>query len=487
MSQAKSSPGKMRGYWGRLWRFFSSLKLAAILLIAITVVSLLGSLFPQLAPEVARDPQASARWLAMAREKYGALAGLYETLGLFNVYHSPGFTLLIIALILNTLVCTIRRFKSTWRAVRARPRLVMHDAFYFPPRVGGDRGGAKIPCHASLALAQEAGVADAARRALARRRYRVLAEEQEGATYLYADRNRWARLGTLVTHLGVALIVLGFAWGQGGVLSPVEGLSKGWGWREAAVALGPGELYQVGHGHSFQVRCDGFEVERYPGGLPKDYRARLTVLQDGSEVISRIVRVNDPLSYRGVGFYLASYGPAARVRAYDVAGKPLPLQKAGHGEAVLNFAGEGEGRDLLIPSLDLALHVVFYYEGPSPEPAEGPALFIQATRGDQTVFADFVHDGEAVELEDARLEFALDRYVVLQVVSDPGFKLVIFAAFLVMGGLIVSLYFPHRRIWAKVTGDEIHLAGLTVGDKVGFEKEFAAIVRGIGGWKFDES
>ena len=467
MAQMKSSPGKMRDYWGRLGRFFSSLKLAVILLIAVTVISLLGTLFPQLAPEVARDSQASARWLAMAREKYGALAGLYETLGLFNVYRSPGFTLLITALILNILLCTIRRFKTTWRAVRARPGVVMPDTFY-----------QRMPCRASLALAQGAGAADAARETLARRRYRVLAEEQEGATYLYADRNRWARLGTLITHLSVALIVLGFAW------------SQGWGWRESAVALGPGELYQVGHGNSFQVRCDGFEVERYPDGLPKDYRARLTILQGGSEVIRKIVRVNDPLSYRGVGFYLSSYGSAARVRAHDAMANPLLLQvgreKTSQGEAVLNFAGEGEGWDLLIPSLDLALHVVFYYEG--------PALFVQATCGGRTVFADFVYDGEAVELEDARFEFALDHYVVLQVVSDPGFKLVIPAAFLVMGGLIVSLYFPHRRIWAKVTRDEIRLAGLMVGNKVGFEREFAAIVKGIGGrklevggWKFDES
>lgn len=451
MARVKSLPGKM---WGRLWRFFSSLKLAVILLIAIAVVSLLGTLFPQLAPEVAGDPQASARWLAMAHEKYGALAGFYETLGLFNVYRSPAFALLIATLIINTLVCTIRRFKATWQAISARPKLVMPDAFY-----------ERIACRASLALTQqEAEVAeDAVRGGLARHHYRVLAEEREVAAYLYADRDRWARLGTLITHLGAVLIVLGFVW------------SQGWGWRERAVALGPGELYQVGRGNDLQVRNDGFEVERYPSGLPKDYRARLTVFQGGSEVASKIVRVNDPLSYRGVGFYLSSYGPAARIWAQDALGEPLSLQvigeEASQGEVVLNFAGEGEGWDLLVPSLDLALHVVFYYEEPS--------LFVQATRGDQIVSAGFVYDGETVELEEARFEFTLDRYVVLQVVSDPGFKLAIAAAFLVVVGLIVSLYFPHRRIWAKVTRDEIRLAGLTVGDKVGFERELAAIVGGI--------
>jgi len=386
----------------------------------------------------------------MAHDKYGALAGLYQTLGLFNLYRSPWFLLIVAALILNTLVCTIRRSKATWQAIRVRPKAVMPDRFY-----------ERTPCRASLALAEDSyDATDVVREVLAKRRYRVLAEERGVATYFFADRNRWARLGTLITHLSVVLIVLGFVW------------SQGWGWREGAVALSSGQLYRVGHGHSFQVRCDGFEIERYPSGLPKDYRARLTVLQDSSEVVSKIVRVNDPLSYRGVSFYLSSYGPAARIWAQDSTGKPLLLQvtdeKASQGKAVLNFAGEGEGRDLLIPSLDLALHVVFYHEGPS--------LFVQATRDDRTVFADFVHDGEVVELKDAWFKFTLDRHVVLQVVSDPGFKLAISAAFLVMGGLIVSLYFPHRRIWAKVTRDEIRLAGLTVGDRVVFEKEFTAIV-----------
>lgn len=449
MAQVKSSPGRLKRYLWRLWRFFSSLRLAVILLIAVTAASLLGTLFPQLPPEVAGDPQASAQWLAMAREKYGALAGLYQTLGLFNVYHSPWFLFIVTALILNTLLCTIRRFKVTWKAIKARPEAIMTDRFY-----------ERIPCRASLALAEDHGAADIVRDALVRLGYRVRSEQHGTATYFFAERNRWARLGTLITHFSVVLVVLGFVW------------SQGWGWRETAVTLGPGQLYQL---ERFQVRCDGFEVERYPGGLPKDYRAHLTVLEADSEVLTKVVRVNDPLSYRGVNFYLSSYGPAARVRAYDSTGQPLSLQvvdgNASEGEAILNFAGEGQGRDLLIPSLDLALHVVFYYEGPS--------LFVQVTRGDQAVFANFVYEGDAVELEDARFEFTLDRYVVLQVVSDPGFRLAVSAAFLIMGGLIVSLYFPHRRIWAKVTGDEVRLAGLTVGDKFGFEREFAAVAERI--------
>jgi len=268
------------------------------------------------------------------------------------------------------------------------------------------------------------------------------------------------------------LLVLGFLW-------------SGWGgWREQEVALGPGQVYEVGHGQSFAVRSDGLEIERYPSGQPSDYRADLTVLENGAEVMRKTVRVNDPLTYRGVSFYLYSYGPAGRVRATDARGQPVPLQagsgqEAALGEVTLNFSGEGDGQEIIVPSLDLIMRLVFYYQGPS--------LFVQATRsGEARPFgAGSVRDGDSFKIGDITFEFALDRYIVLQVVHDPGFKLVILAGFLVIGGLIFSFYFPHKRLWARVTADELRLAGRAERDAMGFEREFADLVeklkKGLGG------
>jgi cytochrome c biogenesis protein len=301
---------------------------------------------------------------------------------------------------------------------------------------------------------------------LSRRHYHVVAERQNGVTYLFAERNRPARLATLVTHTSLVLLVLGTLW-------------SGWGgWRERAVALGPGQVYDVGHGQSFAVRSDGLEIERYPSGQPSDYRAHLTVLEKGREVKRKTVRVNDPLTYRGVSFYLYSYGPAGRVRATDAKGQPVPLQaEAGQevtpGEVTLNFAGEGDGQEIVAPSLDLVMRLVFYYQGPS--------LFVQATRSGETkpFGAGSIRGGDSLEIGDVTFEFALDRYIVLQVVHDPGFKGVILAGFLVMGGLIFSFYFPHKRLWARVTADELRLAGRAERDALGFEREFASLVKGL--------
>jgi len=368
----------------RLWRFLGSTGLAVVLLIAVVLGALVGTLFPQLTPDTAIDPVAVARWLTTAQEKYGFRFGLYRALGLFDVYHSPWFLALVAALLLNTVVCTVDRLRVLWRAVRARPRIEQADAFY-----------ERMPNRVSLAVASVEEGEQALRQVLGRRRYHVVAERRGGVTYLFAERNRLARLATLVTHTSLVLLVIGFLWSSWG------------GWRERAVALGPGQVYDVGHGRSFAVRSDGLEIDRYPSGQPSDYRAHLAVLERGAEVVCKTVRVNDPLTYRGVSFYLYSYGPAGQVRAADAEGQPVPLQ---------------------------------------------------------------VESG---------FEFALDRYIVLQVVHDPGFKLVVLAGFLVVGGLIFSFYFPHNRLWARVTADELWLAGRTERDAMGFEKEFAGLVEGL--------
>lgn len=438
-------------HFRKLWRFLGSTRLAVILLIAVLLGALVGTLFPQLTPDTAADPAAVARWLTVAREKYGFLFGLYRALGLFDVYHSPWFLALIAALMLNTVVCTVDRLCVLWRAVTAKPRIEQADNFY-----------ERMPNRVSLAVASVEHGEEALRRVLGRRHYHVVAKRQGGVTYLFAERNRLARLATLVTHTSLVLLVLGFLW-------------SGWGgWRERAVALGPGQVYHVGHAQSFAVRSDGLEIERYPNGQPSDYRAHLAVLENGAEVMRKTVRVNDPLTYRGVSFYLYSYGPAGRVRATNAEGQPVSLQvepgrENTSGEVTLNFSGEGDGQEIVVPSLDLIMRLVFYYQGPS--------LFVQATRsGEAKPFgAGSVRGGDSLKVGDVTFEFALDRYIVLQVVHDPGFKWVILASLLVIGGLIFSFYFPHKRLWARMTADELRLAARTERDAVGFEREFAGL------------
>jgi len=369
MAQADLRPPRLKRWLSAVWRQLCSLKLAVILLIAVAAATVLGSLFPQMPASVAADPAMQAQWLAIARERYGAATAFFHALGFFDLYHTPWFLALLAALLLNTAACTLDRFARIWRATFAPPRVVRPESFY--------RTGAY---HASWPVASArspAEQAEAIKAALARHRYHLRVEESNGAIYLFAERFRWTRLGTLITHVGLVLLVVGALWSGFGA------------WREEELTFTPGQVREVGHGHDFALRFDELEIDRYPNGMPREYRVHLAVLEGGEEVLTKVMRLSAPLSYEGVGFYLYAYEP---------------VENAGYS-------------------------------------------------------------------------------VTLMAVYDPGFWPVIGAASLLLVGMLLTIYFPRRRFWARVTGEEVLLCGRAERGLTPFEGEWEKIIREVEGRK----
>ena len=58
----------------------------------------------------------------------------------------------------------------------------------------------------------------------------------------------------------------------------------------------------------FYIKCNKFTIDFYPSGMPKAYISDLSVIENGKEVYRKEIKVNDPLKYKGVYFYQASYG-----------------------------------------------------------------------------------------------------------------------------------------------------------------------------------
>lgn len=454
------SKGKATSFLRKIWRSLCSIKLTVCLLSAIMLISLLGTVFPQVSLLTQTDSAARAQWEADALERYGALGQVFRALGFFNLYASPLFGLLLAALVANGIGCTLNRVRWMWRAIVAKPKAAKPDGFY-----------SKAAHHAIV----EVGSTELAQRTieglLSRHRYRVLSQVLGGATYLSAHKNDFGRLGTLVTHSALVVMALGGFWTARSA------------WREPAVVLGPGQLYDVEHSHHFQVRHDGFEIERYPDGSPADYRSHLVVLQDGAQVATKTIRVNDPLTYDGVSFYLSSAGPALQVVGWDKDGNPLPLQTAGQAEArlgqvILNFSGEGGEQSVHLPSLDMDLHVSPCEQALAAVGWEESPLLIQAYREgqDDPLFSDEVHPGDGVQLSTATLQFVADYYTVLQVVSDPGFPPIILGGFFGLTGLLISFHFYPRRVWIRLRNRELALAGAAARNRIAFGAEFSRLV-----------
>jgi cytochrome c biogenesis protein len=426
-----------------VWRALCSMKLAVVLLLALALFLIVGSLLPQFP---------------------------YRVIGLFDVYHSVGFYLLLAALALNTLVCTLDRLNRLWKAARR------------PVRCPSDGALLRLPDHASWETKSASDTLQQVRRALGRRLYRLRVCPGEGVTFLYAERNGLARWGTFVTHLGLLLLLAGAL------------LSTAWGWREGEILLPPGEQVAIPTA-SFLLSGEGFEIDRYPDGLPRDYRGQVAIWEGGREVLRGTVRVNEPLAYGGIGFYLASYGPALRVSATGAQGEPLSLQLPGGrsvspGEAVLVFEAGRDEALLIVPAQELALRVSY----PAAEATEQgePLIAVEGFRvadgepgalgREQLLFSGFVPLGKPLQWKDARFTFAPERYFVLMAVRDPGFLPVIVAGLLLLVGLVMGFYFPFQRVWVKIPPEgEVIMAGAADKNREDFSRQFARLVEETGG------
>ncbi len=89
----------------KTWKFFCSVKLTIVLFVLILVPSVIGTIIQQNAP----DP---SRYV----EIYGPVwDGIFRRMGFYDIYHAPHFIVLLILLGLNTLACTLNRFRLRWK------------------------------------------------------------------------------------------------------------------------------------------------------------------------------------------------------------------------------------------------------------------------------------------------------------------------------------------------------------------------------------
>ena len=368
----------------KLWRFLGSTRLAGILLAALLLASLLASLFPQMPS----DPATREPWLAAVRLRFGNATGPLHTLGLFDAYHAPWFLGLLAALLLNTFVCTIQRMPRLWR---------------------------------SLTRSQQWG----------RPGYRSQAHPQgDGTTRsasLVAKRGLWAQAGSLVSHSAALLLATA-------VLA-----RPALGWTESGVMLWPGQVYSPVRNPTLAVEAGQLTIERHPEGQPRNYRVPLTIELDGALVTSQLVRINHPLTVRGIAFHLLAFGPAAQVttpeQTYD-----LPFN-------------EGLAQEVMLAEAGVRLRIVYQPEAVSPDELEKATLFVEATTPEGAFLGSgTVADGDEIVVQETPIAFSLGHYTTWQISHDPTFGLALAAASLMLAGMLVPLWVPQRRAWPRLQG-----------------------------------
>ncbi|HVL32713.1 MAG TPA: cytochrome c biogenesis protein ResB [Actinomycetota bacterium] len=467
------------------WRKLRTMRTAIILLLLLAAGASVGSLFPQRPV----DSVAVDRWI----ENNPGWTPIAEKLGLFDVYGAWWFMAIYSLLLVSLVGCLVPRYRAFWRTLRARPYTsAVLDAQ--PQYMAG-----------TVSVAPDVAL-HGAERTLRKRRFRL---ERANGT-LAGEKGNWREGGSLVFHTAFLVLLIGMSMGKWFGFTGQVAVVEGERFTDTHVEydfLEEGRYFNERHTGA-QIVVDDFDVSWWPNGVPKDFVSSVRLFENGALVRSEQIRVNSPLTHRGVRFYQLSWGWAPVVRAtqggkvlYD--GPTIALSRGGLWRGVVKLPGtkpQQTGVELVFFT-DPELRADGTPFDASPEPRD-PLLIYQSYVGDlgldvpQNVYeldpkglvaADRggIRPGEAATLTNGvKLEFTgLRQYSVFQVASNPGAPILLAAAVLILVGLIPALYSSRRRIWVRAApvGDvaKLEIAGHALQRKAAFEEEFKAVVRDI--------
>jgi cytochrome c biogenesis protein len=423
----------------RLIAWISDLRLAIGLLIVIAVASGLGTLVPQKeSAELYHRVYDAQPWL-------GLLNGdALLSLQLDHVYSSSWFLALLAWLGLSLILCSWRR---QWPALQAALRWIDYSS---------PRQLSKLNLAETLNCSDADQELNRLQQLLSQRGWQV----QPQAHRLAARRGASGRVGPLLVHAGLVVLMVGAAWGA------LAG-------QRLERFLAPGnelELLNRRGQTQLTVGLEAFGIERDPAGRPEQFRSQLFLQPgdpssaDAPPATTREISVNHPLRFQGMTVYQADWALAAiQVQLGKSPILELPLQSFPQlGEQVwgivLPTRPDGSNPVLLALSSE-----------------EGPVTVYSA---EAEILGTLVPGGSAEEIAGIPLTIAgVVPASGLLLKRDPGVPLVYAGFAIALAGGALSLI-ATRQLWAIAEPDQhkLHVAGLCNRNLAAFSRELPALL-----------
>ncbi|MFQ5345207.1 MAG: cytochrome c biogenesis protein ResB [Mariprofundus sp.] len=537
-----------------LWQRIGSMSLAIILLVVLSIASVIGTVLLQ--------NQDQADYL----QQFGPLwYWVFRSLGLFDMYHTWWFMSMLGFLMVSLTSCLWRNVPKMLKEMRTRKATVAEKSLK------------RFQNLHDWTLSSDVDVAQI-RQGFCKHLpgWEFREAEQDGVQYIRADKGRWNKWGYILVHSAILVILvggwMGSQYGFRGDMAVPEGQTE----NEISFLKGT----QTGHlKMPFDVRCNSFTIDFFPTGAPKEFRSNLTIIDDGKEVLTSDIIVNEPLYYKGVRIYQASFGDGgsdvtfklfhldgseeisfAKTQVY----KSWKDEKTGVSIKVTDFkpynvenmANPGEPRNFQ----DLGPAVEYELRGPGLKPVkikafmnpfvdadgvnQGSFMMVSLT-GDKAdykpvalgldltnpvewkLFHAFMRQLSAIEKKSKKAnliafkramkevfgegkrpdgfqamamrtlqavnmlsalpwpllpmldDFDQHYYTGLQVAQDPGMNVVWIGSAMLVIGLCIMFYMPHRKLWLIIRpvsdGVHISLAGMANRNHLVFNQAFNAL------------
>lgn len=480
------------------WRALRRMSSALILLFSVAAASVIATVVPQ-APVTAR---AVRQWREGTAGPGRAVARVLDAAGLFDIFGSWWFMLLLALLFISLTACLIPRYRAFFKVARR------------PPAVGRNFDRLSNSTTFTTALPVDDAVA-AAHAAVRKRRFRTRQVDSGGGQQVAAERGHWREGGSLIFHTAFYVLLAGAVIGKTFGFTGQIGLVEGQSFADTRIAYDfadPGRAFGLDDHRGFVMTLDDFDVSYFPDFTPRDFVGSVTISENGEPVRSSDIRVNRPLRYDGMTIYQLAFGMAPRitVRAGDrvlfdeqVRLAPNTNLNLYSGTAKVKFDDPDQQIALdmvLAPSATLDAEGSPTI-GPDPRPTnpvlvanlyfgalglDRPVPASDFIRGDGPVDTAMLRPGGAADLAQGNLtvEFGdLSYWSGFQVTHAPARWLLLVGGILVLVGLLPSLYSYRRRIWVDVQpaadGATVTVAGVALQRKDAFSDEFASISESV--------
>lgn len=413
------------------------------------VAGVIGTLVRQFPAFSLHDPGAYAAQVADMHRRWDSIGfgglsigptmvDVFDRLSLFRIFSAPWFVLVLTVLVISIVCCTLNRMPKLWRGVRQIN--VQQPPAFFDVRLS------------ERALAEHwHAEQDAIGKILRSKRFKLRTAEAAGVTYLYGDRNQYFKLATLFTHLGLVLFLAGGA------------ITAGFGF-ETLLFVGEGQtapVQPVGTPHNLLVKNIDFQAPRRPDGSFEDFYTDLAVYQDGVQIARKTIRVNDPLVINGYVFHQNTFGPSAGVDIRDARGAlvwtgPIILTEDpdfGLPTAFMTIPGSNTGVQFVLGKTLDGIPVLGLIGIDGNARSGDPAMFlVRVGLGASSSPSDTA--GYTITWT------AAGAWTGMVVKNDPGQDIIWVAFLSLICGLVLSFYFPRRRVWARFADGRLQMAML---------------------------
>lgn len=336
MSKSRKPTPPLSRQW---FAFFSSMRFAVALLSLLGIASVIGTVLQQ--------NQVQTDYLV----KFGPFwARIFGFLGLYDVYASVWFVVIMMFLVVSTGLCLIRNVPPFWREMKSFREKVREKSL----------AAMRHSVLMDVKIAPEV-----AKRYLEVQGFKgKIINREDGSVLIAAKKGTMNKWGYIFAHLALIVICLGGLTDSNlllklgmlaGRIVPDNRAVYAKDFKPESV-LGAGNLsfrgnVNISEGQSadvvflnadngmlvqdlpFEVRLKKFHIDFYNTGMPRDFASDIEVTDKATgEKLERTIRVNHPLTLHGITIYQASFadgGSDLTFKAWnlgDASRKPAALK-----------------------------------------------------------------------------------------------------------------------------------------------------------------